>query len=117
MATHAAASTPVHKYPPRIRRVQAAALDTYLALEEEAADLSKRKCAARDEVIGLAEHGDILAASDGRSRLVVDEKVATNQHAKVVAALKARYEIADDEIAALYTETAGSKHDRDLKKV
>lgn len=116
MATHAArAAGP--KYPPRVRRAQAEALDRYLALEEEAAELSKAKCAARDEVIGLAEHGDIVAASDGRSRKIVDEQIATNQHAKVVARLKAEYGIPQEDLDALYEETAGSKHDRDLKKV
>lgn len=116
MATHAAA-TSRPAYPPRVRRAQAAALDRYLELEEEAAELSKAKCAARDEVIELAEHGDIVAASDGRSRKVVDEQVSTNQHAKVVARLKAEYDIPQADLDALYEETAGSKHDRDLKKV
>lgn len=116
MATHAAA-TRTAKYPPRVRKVQAEALDLYLDLEAEAKELSDRKCAARDAVIGLAEHGDIIAASDGRSRLVVNEKVATNQHKKVVDALMLAYGIPQAEVDALYAETAGSKSDKDLKKV
>jgi hypothetical protein len=116
MTTHAAA-TQTAQYPPAVRRVQAAALDTYLALEEEAADLSSRKCAARDAVIALGNHGDIIAASDNRSRKIVNETVATNQHAKVVARLRQDYNIPQAVIDALYVETAGSKHDRDLKKV
>lgn len=116
MATHAArAAGP--KYPPRVRRAQAEALDLYLELEEEAAELSKRKCAARDAVIALAEHGDIVAASDGRSRQVVDENLKTKQHAKVVAMLAQDYEIPAGDVEAAYAATHGNKHDRDLRKV
>jgi hypothetical protein len=97
--------------------MQAAALDLYLELEAEAKELSDRKCAARDAVLALCEHGDIIAASDGRSRMAVNETVKTNQHKKVVDALAADYEVPADDLKALYASTAGSKSDKDLKKV
>lgn len=116
MATHAA-RTAGPAYPPRVRRAQAQALDLYLDLEEQAEALSAEKCAARDAALALCEHGDLIAASDGRVRKAVNQKVATNQHKKVVDALALRYGIPADEIAELYEETAGSKTDKDWKKV
>lgn len=115
MATHAArAAGP--KYPPRVRRAQAAALDLYLDLEEQAKELSEEKCSARDAVIALAEHGDIVVASDGRSREVIDIQKATNQHEKALKFLVAQFGISPADVKAAYEATFGSKHDRDLRK-
>lgn len=93
------------------------ALDAYLTAEDRADKASKKKATAKIDLMAVTEHGDLVTASDGRSRMIVNMHEATNQHAKVVGLLAAQFNVSEADLKKLYAKTKGSKHVQEAKKV
>lgn len=101
------------KLTPKQKKIMA--VDAYEAAEAKAKAASTAKGLARDGVLDVAKHGEVITATSGKQFIVVDEKGATNQHEKVVNALVAKYDIPKAVVAKLYKDTAGSRHTREVK--
>lgn len=96
--------------------VQRDALDNYLKAEDKATAASAKKKTTKAILMGVTSHGDVIVATDGRSRRIENEHVATNQHQKVALLLAAKYKVSDAEMKKLYKQTAGSKHVQEVTK-
>jgi len=90
-------------------------LDAYLAADAKASAASKAKGTARDAVMAATKHGQKVKASDGRTFMIRNEVVDTNNHAKVANSLAAKLGLTPKQLEAEYKKVAGTTTKKEIK--
>ena len=96
------------------RRVTA--LDEWENLNSRCTALSAKRLTARDKVLALGKHGMKVKASSGEEYRLRDEKVETNQHAKVAQHLAEKAGMTPAQLKKLYAQLAGTSTKREINK-
>lgn len=96
--------------------VKREALDAYLKTEDAANKASAKKKTAKANLMGVTVHGEQITATDGRSRQIQNETVATNQHEVLVGILAHRLKLSDADLKKLYKANAGSRNVKEVNK-
>jgi len=92
-------------------------VEKYRAVEAKAKAISAAKSTARDDVLAVGKHGDIVTLTDGAKFVLRDEQVDVDNHKKVAAAFAAKLGLTQKQIDAEYAKHTHPTSKREVKKV